>query len=133
MGDFLSKKQRSALMANVRRKNTNIETVIFKHLRLARICFTPHANLPGTPDIAFPYRRVAVFIDGDFWHGRRLSSWSHKLSPQWLHKIVANVRRDRRNDRRLRTKGWSVLHIWGSQILKHPEKCVKRIEKALTR
>ena len=73
-------------------------------------------SLPGRPDIVFPKERVAVFIDGDFWHGWRLPAWEHKLSKFWRDKLHANRRRDRRNFRKLRTSGWKVIRIWQHQL-----------------
>lgn len=97
----------------------------------------------GTADMAFPSRRVAVFVDGAFWHG---GSWRERgfgsLEEQfagwrngewWLAKIRSNMARDRRQTRMLRRSGWSVLRFLDSSVQKHPDKCARRISSALRR
>jgi DNA mismatch endonuclease (patch repair protein) len=78
-------------------------------------------ELPGRPDMVFPRARIAVFCDGDFWHGRDWESRQRKLSQgtnseYWLAKIQRNMERDRQNDRQLQEMGWTVLRFWESQI-----------------
>lgn len=89
------------------------------------------ADLDGRPDILFRHAGVAVFIDGDFWHGWRFPVWRDKLSPAWEAKIEANRRRDVRNFRRLRRRGWTVIRIWEHQIDRDLAACVARVEAAL--
>ena len=79
------------------------------------------AQLPGRPDIVFSGARLAVFCDGDFWHGRDWESRRQKLSrgtnsEYWLAKIQRNMERDRQNTRCLQEMGWIVLRFWESQI-----------------
>jgi DNA mismatch endonuclease (patch repair protein) len=79
------------------------------------------ANLPGRPDVVFAGARVAVFCDGDFWHGRELEHRVAKLqrghnAPYWVAKIGRNVARDRATDVVLRADGWEVLRYWESDI-----------------
>ena len=62
--------------------------------------------------------KVAVFVDGDFWHGWRLPAWEHKLSKFWRDKLRANRARDQRNFRRLRAAGWKVIRIWQHALKK---------------
>src|SRR6266487_2252622 len=78
-------------------------------------------NLPGRPDIVFPKARVAVFCDGDFWHGKNWAGRRKRLergaNPQyWLAKIRGNMKRDRTHTRGLEELGWTVLRFWESQI-----------------
>lgn len=89
------------------------------------------ASLPGRPDIVFVSKRLAVFIDGDFWHGYRFTSWSSKLSPYWREKISQNRLRDTKNNRRLRTMGWHVLRLWEHEVDNDLDACVSRIEHVL--
>jgi DNA mismatch endonuclease, patch repair protein len=70
---------------------------------------------------------VAVFVDGDFWHGWRLPTWEHKLSPFWRDKLRTNRARDRRNFRRLRSHGWKVIRLWQHQIITNIEDSIARI------
>jgi DNA mismatch endonuclease (patch repair protein) len=90
--------------------------------------------LPGKPDIVFSSSRVAVFCDGDFWHGRDWRRLSRKLhsgtnASYWIPKIKANRNRDRRNDRLLKRQGWTVIRIWEKDIRDNPEQTAKAIEK----
>jgi len=79
------------------------------------------ADLPGRPDVVFRRERVAVFCDGDFWHGRDLEARISRLAsghnaPYWVKKISGNVARDRRHDAELAAAGWRVLRFWESTI-----------------
>ena len=90
-------------------------------------------ELPGRPDFVFRADRVAVFVDGDFWHGWRFPQWREKLSDKWEDKIETNRRRDARNHRRLRRMGWKVLRIWEHQIARSREACLMRVVSSLRR
>jgi DNA mismatch endonuclease (patch repair protein) len=103
-------------------------------LRLLGFRFSRHPkDLPGRPDIVFRRLRLAVFVDGDFWHGWRFPLWEHKLSPKWRDKIAANRARDRRNFRRLRRDGWQVIRLWEHQIEQSAEKCLNRVVQLIER
>lgn len=85
-----------------------------------------HPGLPGRPDIVFSRQRIAVFCDGDFWHGRDLEVRLSKLArghnaTYWVAKVRRNVQRDREIDAKLEASGWVVLHVWETDILKAPE------------
>ena len=92
-------------------------------------------NLPGKPDIVLSHERIAIFIDGDFWHGgqwrkRKLASLEAQFeeTPQkdyWINKIRRNVDRDFGNTKKLLDEGWKVLRFWESQIKKDLETCVR--------
>lgn len=104
-------------MSRIRGRGTAIELLVEKRLRKRGIRFESHvADLPGRPDIVLRRQKMAVFVDGDFWHGWRFPQWAGKLSPKWREKIAENIRRDRRNHRRLRAQGWVVLRLWEHQI-----------------
>jgi DNA mismatch endonuclease (patch repair protein) len=128
MTDFLTPSARSYLMSRVRGKNTRIERLIFGELRKRGVPFSKHARgLEGRPDIVCRSCRLAIFVDGDFWHGRRYEAWQHKLTARWSAKIEANMRRDRRQRAALRRRGWHVLKLWGSDILKDPPRCAEKV------
>ena len=127
-GDIMSPDTRSKVMARIKGKNTGPERSICTELRRQGIYFARHAkDLPGRPDIVFRRAKLAVFIDGDFWHGWRFPLWEHKLSQKWREKIATTRKRDHRNFRKLRRLGWKVLRIWEHQIENAPEECVARI------
>ncbi len=127
-GDIMSTETRSRLMARIRGSNTGPENILASLLAARRIAFRRHAvNLPGRPDFVFHRVRLAVFVDGDFWHGWRFPLWRHKLSEKWAAKIDATRMRDRRNHRRLRRAGWSVLRIWEHEIERSPMRSLGRV------
>jgi DNA mismatch endonuclease, patch repair protein len=132
----------SRIMAAVRSRDTVPELLLAKALRRLKLRFSRcAADLTGTPDLVFRTRAVAVFVDGDFWHG---NSWRLRgcadLEGQfrkwrrpgfWLKKIRDNIARDRRVNRALRKDGWRVLRVWESQILKDPGRCARRIHEVV--
>jgi DNA mismatch endonuclease (patch repair protein) len=121
--DPLSSEQRSYCMSKVKSKNTKIEVRVRSDLFKLGYRFNKHSNeLPGKPDIVFPSKNVAIFVDGDFWHGRNFYKWCGKLTPFWKNKIANNIKRDRRNFRQLRSQGWKVLRVWEKKYLEDPEK-----------
>ena len=132
MTDNLTPEQRSMCMARVRNRDTSLERVLRSAIHRRGLRFRKHVrSLPGTPDIVFVTAKVAVFIDGDFWHGWRFPLWKATASPFWREKICRNRDRDRRNQRKLRAAGWRVLRIWQHNIEKGLSKCVSRIELLL--
>ena len=97
-GDIMSVEKRSALMSRIRGKGTKPELVIAGLLAEAGLSWEEHArDLPGRPDFVLRDCQVAIFVDGDFWHGWRFPAWRLKLSEKWENKIAGNIRRDRRN------------------------------------
>ncbi len=125
--DRHTKKQRSYNMSQVKPKNTLPERIIFKKLKEKGIKFKKHYDLPGKPDVVILNKKVVVFIDGEFWHGRTFSKWKNDLSDFWLKKIGDNIKRDRKNKKMLRDKGWKVIRLWDKAIIKNPEKEIKKI------
>jgi len=93
-----------------------------------------HRPLPGRPDFVWPKVKVAVFVDGCFWHGHNCG---RNLTPRtnagaWREKILRTKARDRRTDRLLRREGWTVVRIWECQLTRRPDRCIGRIRKALS-
>ncbi|MFA4954463.1 MAG: very short patch repair endonuclease [Patescibacteria group bacterium] len=129
MTDRITTEQRSALMSKIKGKNTGLELSIFRELRRRNVYFKRHySKVPGSPDLALPTKKIAIFIDGDFWHGFRYPAWRHNLSTDfWREKIERNRRRDKRNFRKLKRMGWRVLRVWEHQILKDFNGSVLRI------
>jgi DNA mismatch endonuclease (patch repair protein) len=127
-GDVMSPEKRSALMSRIRGSNTGPETAVASALRRRGVYFATHAKeLPGRPDFVFRRKRVAVFVDGDFWHGWRFPLWKHKLSRKWQEKIARTRERDQRNFRTLRARGWRVVRLWEHQVDRDLEVCIDRI------
>jgi DNA mismatch endonuclease, patch repair protein len=131
MPDHMTPVQRSRAMKRVKLKHGSLEKLVQRELRGKGLKFRCHVrNLPGSPDIVFPRKQIAIFVDGDFWHGWRLSAWEHKLSTFWREKLRANRARDLRNFRRLRAHGWTVIRIWGHQIKNDLPVCIERVLRA---
>lgn len=117
MADNLSQAQRSFCMSRVRNADTDLERRVRSALHHRGLRFRKHCrDLPGRPDIVFRASRVAVFIDGDFWHGYRFPLWRERLAPFWQEKISINRQRDERNFRRLRRAGWKVIRVWQHEV-----------------
>lgn len=132
MPDNLTPAQRKYCMSRVRGKDTGIEVKIRSALHRRGLRFRKHVKgLPGKPDVVFPKVKVAVFLDGDFWHGYRFPAWEQKLSPFWREKISKTRKRDQKNFRKLRADGWKVIRLWQHQIEKDIDGCIEKIEAAL--
>jgi DNA mismatch endonuclease, patch repair protein len=116
--DVLTPEQRHRNMSNIRSTGSMVERKVFRYLRSERIYFQKHyKNAPGKPDVAKPRKKLAVFIDGDFWHGYNFDEKRKRLSSgYWITKIETNMARDRRNDTELVANGWKVLRIWDRDL-----------------
>jgi DNA mismatch endonuclease (patch repair protein) len=128
--------ERSAQMSLVRGKgNRSTEERFASLLRNARIKgWRRHANLPGRPDFSFPRDRIVVFVDGCFWHAcpkcrRRLPKSNASF---WRNKIESNTRRDRKNSRTLRSRGWRVFRVWEHSLSQNQPNS-SRVVRALRR
>ena len=131
-GDIMSPEKRSALMSRIKGRNTGPELKLALMLKRSRRRFVSHASdLPGRPDFVFRRAKVAIFVDGDFWHGWRFPVWRLKLSEKWESKIAANRKRDALNHSRLRRAGWTVVRIWEHQLERDPDRCLGRIIEAI--
>ncbi len=129
--DVHTKQQRSYNMSRVKSKNTKPEIIMFSLLKQNGYSFKKHFKIFGRPDIVFPKAKVAVFVDGEFWHGRKFKKTSDEMSEFWRTKIARNISRDRRVDRFLRSNGWHVMRIWDKRILNFPGRSLLRLEKFL--
>ena len=132
MPDHMTPEQRSRAMKRVKLKAGPLEQLVQRELRRIGLHFQRnYKRLEGSPDIVFLKERVAIFIDGDFWHGWRLPAWEYKLSRFWRSKLRANRRRDQRNFRRLRAADWTVIRLWEHEIRSDSGRCIDRILRAL--
>lgn len=128
----MSPETRSIVMSRIRGRDTGPERVVAAALKARGLRFEQHArDLPGRPDFVFRSAKVALFVDGDFWHGWRFPAWRHKLSEKWEAKIEGNRRRDLRNFARLRRAGWIVIRLWEHQVERDLEGCLKRVPPLL--
>lgn len=106
-------------MSRIRSKNTEAERTVFAHLRRKGVSFQKHyKRAAGCPDVALPKKKRAVFVDGDFWHGRDFArvKMGRKDGDYWVQKIKANMARDKKQRAALKRAGWSIIRAWASEI-----------------
>lgn len=132
MVDRLSPEQRRRCMSRVRGRDTKPEMLLRKALWARGVRYRLHADLPGKPDLVFTGKRLAVFVDGCFWHGCPI----HGEIPVsnrafWEKKLGDNVARDKRIDARLSEIGWRVLRIWVHEIKRDVAVVAEKIIAAL--
>lgn len=122
-------------MSKVRLKNGKAETVLAKRLWHEGYRYRRnYKKLPGSPDIALTAYRVAVFVDGEFWHGENWEERKAKLKHNreyWIEKIEENMARDKRVDGQLQEMGWTTVHFWEKQVLKHTDECLQVVLELL--
>ncbi len=110
--DIMSKAKRSALMASIKSSGTKPEKMLAKAFRAQGIRIKLVYG-PEKIDIAIPKHKLAIFVDGCFWHQCPKHSHLPKSNRDyWLPKLEANKKRSKAKDQRLRRRGWSVVHIW---------------------
>lgn len=128
--------QRSYTMSKIKGRDTKPEVMLRKALWHKGIRYRKnYRGLPGTPDIALTRERIAIFVDGDFWHAR-----NHQNNPgeqvrsnkeYWKKHLGRNVERDKEVNDALTEEGWLVLRFWESEIRRDLEGCLKRIGEYL--
>lgn len=133
--DKLTPEQRHRNMQNVHSKGTMIEILFAKLLHEAGVKYTKNDHkIVGCPDFVFKQRKVAVFLDGDFWHGK---DWDihrndHKSNQKfWYTKIERNIERDKKVNAALIDAGWTVLRFWETEIIKTPDVCLNKVLRIL--
>jgi len=132
MPDNLTPEQRSFCMSRIKGKDTGLEMRVRSALHRRGLRFRKHVkDLPGKPDVVFRKARVAVFVDGDFWHGYRFPSWEDKVSDFWKKKINRNRERDAANHRKLRQMEWTVIRLWQHEVEEDFDACIDRILAAV--
>ena len=128
----MSSQTRSRVMSRIRGKETGPELLLAAEMKLLGLTWEEHArDLPGRPDFVLRDAKIAIFVDGDFWHGYRFSEWRDKLSEAWEAKIGANIKRDIWNRAALRNVGWQVSRVWEHQVTARPTATAHRILRAL--
>lgn len=132
---FYTTAERSAMMKRIRSKNTKPEVALRKviwHLGFRYRCHDP--TLPGKPDLAFRGLKIAVFVDGDFWHGHDWEAKKQRLKTNanfWIPKIERNIQRDQEVNAALADRGWQVVRIWEHELKKEFGSTVYRLAKLL--
>jgi DNA mismatch endonuclease (patch repair protein) len=84
-------------------------------------------DIPGKPDLSFGRARLAVFVDGGFWHGHPNRHWPGRIGPYWDAKIARNQARDVRVGEVLQGQGWTVLRLWDFDVLADPQVAAQKV------
>lgn len=128
-------KQISINMSHIHNKGSDIEVVL--RLALWHKGYRYRKNLNtvyGHPDICFPKYKVAVFCDGEFWHGKEFKEHSRAIKSNqeyWIPKIKRNIEHDKEVTEKLEEDGWTVIRFWGNEILKDTDRCVDSVIEAI--
>lgn len=124
---------RSRVMARVKGRDTRPEMILRRTLYAQGVrgwrCH--RRNLPGKPDLAFGRSRLAVFVDGGFWHGHPSKYWPGRTNGYWDAKIARNQERDKRVNEALAEAGWTVLRLWDFEIEREPDKAAAQVAALL--
>ncbi len=130
--DKLTKEQRTKNMKAVKSKGSKIETLLMKTLWHKGYRYRKNdKTVFGKPDIVFKGKKVAVFCDSEFWHGKNWnkSKYDHKSNIDFWHKkIERNIERDKEVNKYLTENGWKVIRFWGKDITKKLDSCVAEVE-----
>jgi DNA mismatch endonuclease, patch repair protein len=133
MADTYAPEVRSRVMARVKGRDTGPELLLRRALHSAGVrgwrCH--RKTLPGSPDLAFGRARLAVFVDGGFWHGHPSKYWQGRSGGYWDAKIARNQARDRRVDDQLRAIDWSVLRVWDFEVEADADAAALRVSAIL--
>jgi DNA mismatch endonuclease (patch repair protein) len=121
-------------MSQIKSKDTKPEMILRKALWKRGFRYRIHRRDIGNADIVFIKEKVAIFVDGEFWHGY---SWKvlGKVPPKkyWQEKIKRNMKRDLKINKELKQQGWTVIRFWGDQVIKSHQKCINKILLELKR
>ena len=120
--DTVSKKKRSEIMSRIRSKNTKPEMLVRKYLSSKGYKYSLHdKRLPGKPDIVLKRKKIAIQVRGCFWHGHKCNKGGFPKSNRkfWKIKIKNNKKRDKKNDRKIRSLGFKLIIIWECELKKN--------------
>lgn len=122
-------------MSNVKLKGGKAETLLAKALWHQGYRYRKNdKKLPGSPDIAILKYHIAVFVDGEFWHGKDWEKRKRQLKRNreyWIEKIEENMARDLRNNQLLMQTGWIPIHFWEKEVMKNLSACIAEIEETI--
>ena len=135
--DNLTKDQRRKNMQHIKSKDTKIEVMLRKALWNKGYRYRKnYKKLPGDPDIVLTKYKIAIFCDGEFFHGKDWDILKPKLensnnSDYWIKKISNKQKHDNEIDKRLLYEGWTVIRFWGNYIKNNTDECVKVVEEVI--
>ena len=123
----------SKRMKALSHKKSKVESVLAKALWHKGYRYRlNYSKLPGSPDIALTKYEIAIFVDGEFWHGKDFEKRKNDIKHNkeyWIPKIENNIKRDLKNDELLKQEGWIVLHFWSRDVENYLDGCLKIIEE----
>ena len=134
---IMADEQRRKNMQRIRSKDTTIELTLRKALWEKGYRYRKnYKELPGSPDIAITKYKIAIFCDGEFFHGKDWDVLKPRLekgknSEFWINKITRNMNRDDEVNKKLLFLGWTVIRFWGNEINKKTGECIKVIEEVI--
>jgi DNA mismatch endonuclease Vsr len=135
--DKLTKEQRRKNMQAVKSKGSKIELVLAKALWAKGYRYRKNdKSICGKPDFVFKKYKIAVFCDGEFWHGKDWDIRKQDIKSNqdfWISKIEGNIERDKKVNEELEKQGWIVIRLWGKDILKNTSCCVALIENEINK
>lgn len=137
MADVMTKEQRSKNMKKIKSSDTKIELLLRKALWNKGIRYRKNVStLPGKPDIVITKYKIAIFCDGEFFHGKDWEVLKPKLqnsnnSEFWIKKISRNIERDDEVNKELLFLGYTVIRFWGNEIKKNTDECIRVIEETI--
>ena len=137
MADDLTKEQRRKNMQHIRSNNTKIEEILRKALWNKGYRYRKNfKDLPGKPDIVITKYKIAIFCDGEFFHGKDWEVLKQRLensnnSEYWINKISKNMHHDDQVNKELMFMGWTVIRFWGNDIKKNTDECIKVIDEVV--
>ena len=120
-------------MSRIHSRDTSIEVAVRRHLYSLGYRYRLHSDLPGRPDLVFPRYRIAVFVNGCFWHmhGCRLSVIPSTHRDFWIRKLKGNRERDSADIKRLTETGWTAVTVWECEIEENIEKALSPLVSLL--
>ncbi|MGJ1445482.1 very short patch repair endonuclease [Sphingobacterium spiritivorum] len=135
--DNLTKEQRRKNMQAIKSADTKAEVILAKALFAKGYRYRKNnKSVFGKPDLTFKKIKFAIFIDGEFWHGKDWEIRKHSLKTNqeyWIPKIERNIKRDQEVNSELSKKGWKVLRFWSKEVEKSLDSCILQIETEVTK
>ncbi|ATD64785.1 very short patch repair endonuclease [Neisseria weixii] len=133
--DKLNPEQRRKCMQANKSKGTKPELLLAKAMWQLGLRYRKNnKTVFGKPDFSFKKYKVAVFVDGEFWHGKDWEIKKARIKGNrefWVAKIERNMRRDKEVTNRLKAEGWEVLRFWGKEVAKNPQVFAGKIQEAV--
>ena len=124
-------------MSKIHGRDTSIELILRKALWKKGYRYRKnYKEIPGRPDIVLTKYKIAIFCDGEFFHGKDWEVLKPRLeqgkNPEyWVKKIQRNIDRDDEKDKELLFQGWTVIHFWGKDIITNTDECERVIEETI--